>query len=213
MDFYPKPTWGDDFELTVGYNSVLTRLGRQKEQRRLLSNYPTWQISCNFWDVKQKGRDISSMFKTGLNRIVSLPLFTAGVRVLNIINSRQIRVGDISRNWWFVRQAQTVTLIDDRNKERQILSIAAIDTDNGVITFIEELKLTYAAEAYPCVQAYYTAASGQQITHDLLIWSATFKVYAYGAEPLRGLPEPPAVLLRVSIRAPVGDATGYYQPV
>lgn len=192
-DFYPEPAWGDDFELTVGYNTVLTRLGRQKEQRRPLSNYPTWQISCNFWDIKQKGRDISGMFKTGLNRMVSLPLFTAGVRVLGVINSRQIRVSDISRNWWFVRQAQTVTLIDDRNKERQILSVAAIDTANGVITFIEELKLVYVAEAYPCVQAYYTAASARQITHDLLTWSATLKVYAYGAEPLRGLPAPPEV--------------------
>lgn len=193
VDFYPMPSWGDGFEFTMSYATVVTRLGRQKEQRRPLTNYPMWQIANSFWDTGQTGRDISAMFKTGINRIVSLPVFTAGVDVLGVIDANTIKVRDISKNWWFLRQAQMVTLIDNRAKERQILSIAAIDVATGVITLAEELKLARPAEAYPCVQAYYTNAQARQVTSDILVWDATFKVYAYGAEPLRGLPQPPAV--------------------
>lgn len=192
VDFEPEPSWGDGFELTMTYNTVITRLGRQREQRRPLSNYPMWQLSFNVWDARQKGREVSALFKTGLNRIVTLPVFIAGVAVLEILGVRSIRVADISRNWWFVRNAQVVTVRDNFGN-RQTLNLAGIDVATGILTFAEDLRLAAATEAFPCVQAYYTGATARAITNDLTVWAVTFNIYAYGAEPLRGLPEPPEI--------------------
>lgn len=191
VDFDYEPDWGTGVELIMGYNTVITPRGRQREQRRPLSNYPEWQLRFSLWYTGAKARQLNAVFKAGLNRMYTLPVYPAGVRVLAILDQRRVQLSDISANWWWVRQAQMVTLIDLQSGRRQMLNILTLNADSGIVTFAEDIKLDTAYAAYPAMQAYYTAVNAKQVTTNLFSYTVTFKLYASGSEPLRNLPPAP----------------------
>lgn len=196
--FHPEPAWGEGFTMKMHYDTVISKLGRQYEQRRALSDYPMWEFSFKMWDTGQAGRDYMSLFEGNFDKVYSLPLYTAGARVKGlendngVIKRNGVEVKDLATNWWITRLARMVMLNDHITGQKQILTVVEILPERNIVRFAETIKLTNITAAYPCLQAYVDNAQGKIITDDLTVWDVTFKGYVRGPETLRGLPALPA---------------------
>ena len=192
VSFPFEPDWQDGFNFAMTFGTIITKLGRRKEQRRAAAAQPSFRFVFTAWYPQQTGRDLAAVLQNAFDRVLALPVFCFGETVIDMPAPASVRLKPFTDNWFLVRRAKIATLYDYRARRQQVLNIAGVDPAQGVIDFVQDIALDRVDVVYPSIPAHLDAYSLSRPTNDIAKARLTFASFIDGGGELSGAPGAPA---------------------